>query len=112
MDGQGNIEVNAPKNMSITVGENLDISVGKNMTTNVGQTISETAGEDIVQSAAGNITESADNKTEIVDKNYIKQAKEINETAGQITAISTNGNMVIQSAKIVELNSGEKSNLF
>ena len=36
MDGNGNIEVTAPKNMTFNAGENLDINVCKNMNTNVG----------------------------------------------------------------------------
>jgi len=36
MDGKGNINVHAPKNMTFTAGENLNINVGQNMTTTVG----------------------------------------------------------------------------
>lgn len=36
MDGQGNIKVNAPKNISFDVGNNFDINVANNMTFNVG----------------------------------------------------------------------------
>lgn len=38
MDGQGNINVNAPKNIIFTAGENLDVQVGNNLTFNVGNT--------------------------------------------------------------------------
>ncbi|WP_136667928.1 type VI secretion system Vgr family protein [Flavobacterium sp. H122] len=46
MDGQGNINVNAPNDMNITVGKNLNINVGSNMTTSVGVNMTETVGVD------------------------------------------------------------------
>ena len=128
MDGKGNISVNAPNNMNLTAGKNMNITVGENLTTNVGSNqntsvgknisisagidISETAGKDIMQSASGNITEFADNKMEIIEKSYMKQSEISTEIAGQISVHSTIENMVMKSAKTVELNSGEKGNLF
>jgi type VI secretion system secreted protein VgrG len=128
LDGKGNIDMNAPNNMNITVGKNMNITVGDNLTTTVGKDqntsvgrniavtagidISETAGKDIIQTASGNITEFADNKTEIVELNYTKQSEKSSEIAGQINVHSTIENMVMKSAKTVEINSGEKGNLF
>jgi uncharacterized protein involved in type VI secretion and phage assembly len=128
MDGQGNIAVNAPKNMSITVGENMDVQVGKNISINAGENItvsagenimvtaskdiSESAGGNLVQSASGDIVESADNKTEVVKEEYSRYSKTSNEVAQQATLFSTKENMTIQSGKTVEINSAEKSNLF
>jgi type VI secretion system secreted protein VgrG len=128
MDGKGNININAPNNMNITVGKNMNITVGENLTTNVGMNqqtsvaknisitagvdIAETAGKDIIQSASGNITEFADNKMEIIEKSYTKQSDIFTEIAGKINVNSTKENMVLKSAKTVELNSGEKGNLF
>jgi len=34
MDGQGNINVNAPNDITFTAGKNMNINVGQNMTTN------------------------------------------------------------------------------
>jgi len=120
MDGNGNIAVNAPKNMTITVGENMDVSVGKNITVNAGenidvsagQDISERAGKDIFQSASGDITETADNKTEVVEKNYQRLSEKSVSQADSISAFSTEENMTLQSGKTVRINSVEKSNLF
>ncbi|MEC3874203.1 type VI secretion system Vgr family protein [Chryseobacterium salviniae] len=44
MDGQGNINVNAPNDMNFTVGKNLNISVGQNMATTVGMNKSDSIG--------------------------------------------------------------------
>lgn len=128
MDGQGNIAVNAPNNMTITVGKNMDVSVGDNMNVSVGKNISvnagqnisvdagqnidETAGGDINQTASGDITERADNKTEMVEQNYQRLSEKSVTQAAEITAFSTDENMVLQSGKTVKINSAEKSNLF
>lgn len=120
MDGNGNIAVNAPKNMTITVGENMDVSVGKNISVSAGENIdvsagkniNETAGGDISQTASGNITETADNKTEMIEADYQRVSEKSVIQANDITAFSTKENMVLQSGKTVEMNSAEKSNLF
>ena len=36
MDGQGNIDVNAPKNLTLNVGENVTITAGKNISVSSG----------------------------------------------------------------------------
>lgn len=120
MDGQGNIAINAPKNMTVTVGENMNISVGKNISINArenitvdaGQDIDETAGGDINQMASGDINEVANKKTEKIQEDYNRSSKTSNEIAQKVTVFSQKENMTLQSAKTVELNSAEKSNLF
>ncbi|NDV70000.1 type VI secretion system Vgr family protein [Dysgonomonas sp. 25] len=120
MDGDGNIAVNAPKNMTIIVGENMDVTVGKNISVTAGENISvdagqnidETAGGDINQTASRDITETADNKTEMIEKDYKRNSKASNEVAQQVTVFSSKENMTLQSGKTVLLNSAEKSNLF
>ncbi|WP_415325666.1 type VI secretion system Vgr family protein [Chryseobacterium sp. MMS23-Vi53] len=44
MDGAGNINVNAPNDITFTAGKNMNINVGQNMTTTVGMNSSETIG--------------------------------------------------------------------
>lgn len=120
MDGQGNIAVNAPKNMTIGVGENLEVTVGKNITVSAGENIDITAGKDINETASGdinqtssgNINETSENKTETVEKDYKRNSKTSNEVAKQVTVFSEKENMTLQSGKTVLLNSAEKSNLF
>ena len=56
MDGNGNIEVTAPNDITFTAGKNMNISVGQNMTTSVGMNSN--------LSISGNSTESvSQNKT-------------------------------------------------
>jgi len=116
MDGQGNINVNAPndmnftagKNLNINVGENMTISVGQNISTNAGNNIGVTAGNDIIETATGNRMEMSDNRTEIVQKDYTRQSDTSDIFAKKITAISSEEDILIQSAKTVHMNSGEK----
>ena len=104
MDGEGNIAVNATKNMTITVGKNISV--------NAGQNIDETVGKDINQVANGDINESSDNRTEVVEKEYTRDAKKSDHFADEVSITTSKENIIIQSAKSVKWNSTEKSNLF
>jgi len=121
MDGKGNIDVNAPKNFTVNAGENVNITAGKNISVNAGENIDnsaskdifQTAGHDISQTAAGDFTESANNKTEIIEKTYIRSSLESTHHAEEVTIFSTKENMLLESSqKTVEVNSAEKSNMF
>ena len=54
MDGNGNIEVTAPKNMTFNAGENISINAGMNINSVAGQNVSTTAGMNISESATLN----------------------------------------------------------
>ena len=121
MDGQGNISVHAPKNMTLNAGENIIMTAGKDISISAGENISNAAkenitsvaGTDIVQTAAtGEIRETSDIRTEMVKKEFKRQAETSNEIAGEISLFSEKENMTMQSGKTVELNSAEKSKLF
>jgi len=120
MDGKGNISLNAPKNFTLYAGENINITAGKEIVVDAGESISSTAnqninstaGNDIVQNAAGDIRESSDTRTEMVEKEFSRQSETSNEIAGEISMFSELENMTMQSGKIVEFNSAEKSKLF
>ena len=120
MDGKGNISMNAPKNFTLNAGENVSINAGKNVTVGAGEDISNTAndniisvaGTDIIQTATGDIKETSDNRTEIVEKNFKRQADISNEIASEAKMFSEKENLTIQSGKTIEFNSAEKSKLF
>ena len=50
--------------------------------------------------------------TELVDIDFKRQASTSNEVAGEVSVFSEKENMTMQSGKIVEFNSAEKSKLF
>lgn len=120
MDGQGNISVNAPKNFSVTAGDDILLSAGKNISVSAGENISNSANEnissvagtDIIQTATGDIKESSDNRTELVESNFKRQAAISDEIAGEVSIFSEKENMTMQSGKTVEFNSAEKSKMF
>jgi type VI secretion system secreted protein VgrG len=121
MDGKGNISVNAPKNFTLNAGENINISAGKNVTVTAGENIDntankdimQTAGQDINQTAAGDFIENANNKTEIIEKTHIRSSLESTQHAEEVTIFSSKENMLLESsAKTVDVNSAEKSNMF
>ncbi|MFD1601275.1 type VI secretion system Vgr family protein [Flavobacterium artemisiae] len=120
MDGKGNINVTAPKNITIKAGEdfivsagkNVKIGAGENMDCDAGKDISQTAGNDLTQTASGDITESSDNRKEMVDKDFIRQADTSNIIASGVSIFSNKENLTLQSGKTVEVNSVEKSKMF
>ena len=120
MDGNGNINVNAPKNFTLNAGENITMTAGKDVSVSAGNNISNSAndnitsvaGTDIVQTASGEIRETSDMRTEDVAKEFKRQSQISNEFAGEVSVFSEKENMTMQSGKIVEFNSAEKSKLF
>ncbi|SHN08221.1 type VI secretion system Vgr family protein [Flavobacterium pectinovorum] len=120
MDGKGNINVTAPKNITMQAGEdftinagkNVKIGAGENMDCDAGNNISQTAGNDLTQRATGDITESSDNRRELVDKDFLRQADTSNVIASGVSIFSNKENLTLQSGKTVEVNSAEKSKMF
>ncbi|WP_293783895.1 phage baseplate assembly protein V [uncultured Pedobacter sp.] len=100
------------KNMQINVQENMDVQVGQNQSTNAGKDIATTAGNNYSLSAVGDVSETSNNRTELATKDFKRIADTSNEIASEISMFSAKENMTMQSGKIVELNSAEKSNLF
>ncbi|MPS72960.1 MAG: hypothetical protein E2590_07375 [Chryseobacterium sp.] len=110
-----NITVTAPetmtfncKNMNINVGENMTTSVGMNISTNAGNNIDITANNDITETAVGNRIEMSDNRTEMIQQDYIRQSDTSDIFAKKIIATSSEEDILLQSAKTVHMNSGEK----
>jgi len=120
MDGEGNIEVNAPKNFTVTAGEDVNFSAGKNIKMQAGENIESgagsnivsVAGTDIIQNASGEIAEMSNTRTEIASNEITRQSLSSNTFADKIDMFSSKQNMTLQSGKSVEQNSGEKSILF
>ncbi|MDQ0968626.1 type VI secretion system secreted protein VgrG [Flavobacterium sp. W4I14] len=108
-----NMQINVEENMDVKVGKNISESAGENITTSANEDITQTAGKDINISATGDMKESANNKTEMVEKAYMRSAQESTQYAEKVTIFSTKENMLLESSeKTVEINSAEKSNLF
>ncbi|HEX8268458.1 MAG TPA: phage baseplate assembly protein V [Flavobacterium sp.] len=106
-----NINITAPETVTISA-KNIQLNADESITSSAGKNISATAAGDIVHSASGNINELSDSRTEIVEKDYIRTSATSVEIAEEVTLNSTKENILMQSAKTVAFNSGEKSNIF
>ena len=119
MDGQGNIKVSAPKNISFTAGQNINISAGQNITTTAGMNISASAGMSynvfaggtISQNAVMNYTLTAANITEIAEGERKSKAKEVIDQSGKKTIHSEESNSIHSKGNLYN-NSGEKSIIY
>lgn len=107
-----NMQINVQENMAVQVGKEQSVNVGDNQTVSVGKDITTSAGNNFSLTATGDIQENSDNRTEIVSKDFLRQSETSNELASEISVFSQKENMTLQSGKIVEINSAEKSKLF
>ena len=117
MDGQGNIKVSAPKNISFTAGQNINISAGQNITTTAGMNISASAGMSynvfaggtISQNAVMNYTLTAANITEIAQEAFDTFSNEYTGISGKVAMNSEENNIAINTPKHIQLKSNEKT---
>ncbi|WP_312342506.1 hypothetical protein [Chryseobacterium binzhouense] len=118
MDGAGNINVNAPKNMTFTAGENVTITAGMNITASAGMNISETAGMNhssfagamMMQNAVADYSLMAANIMEVAQGERKSKAKEVTDQSKEKKIVSENKNEVHTKGSF-DNNSGENSKL-
>ncbi|KQK24372.1 hypothetical protein AR438_17235 [Chryseobacterium aquaticum] len=108
MDGQGNINVNAPKNISFTAGENLLINAGNNIVASAQKNVNILAGEDITETANDDYNLTASNIIETAEVGRSSMAKKITENMQSGAYISTKEAINVESAKEVNVNSGKQ----
>ena len=124
MDGNGNIEVTAPNDITFTAGKNMNINVGENMTTTVGMNqsdsvgmnkstsvtmnITETAGANIWQNATLDYSLNATNIMKIASENYTYDATDIHKNAAEGIEVAASKDYVQNSEQTVHNLSGEK----
>jgi len=108
MDGQGNINVNAPKNISFTAGENLLINAGNNIVASAQKNVNILAGEDITETANDDYNLTASNIIETAEVGRSSMAKKITENMQSGAYISTKEAINVESAKEVNINSGKQ----
>lgn len=96
MDGAGNINVNAPKNMTFTAGEDINISAGKNMST--------TVGNDHKINITNNHQFASKNYKQTVNENKtVNITGDLDETTSKTTHKAKNGDILIQSAGVAKV---------
>jgi type VI secretion system secreted protein VgrG len=118
MDGQGNIDVTAPKNFTVNAGENITFTAGQNINSSATLNISESAGVDksttvgvMLNTSVGgdSMMNVVGNMFELVKGNKETEGKAIKEMAKEVTLNSTEGSINVKGAKNVNNHSGEKS---
>ncbi|BFO66735.1 type VI secretion system Vgr family protein [Chryseobacterium sp. KCF3-3] len=118
MDGQGNISVTAPKNMTLNAGENISMTAGMNITSNAGMNISETAGVNhssfaggmMMQNAVADYSLMAANIMEIAQGERKSRAKSVTDQSKKKQVVSDEKNELHTKGNF-ENNSGEKSKM-
>jgi len=109
MDGKGNIEVNAPKNISFTAGEDISMKATKNITLNAGQdynlttanNMSTKVGNDSSTNIVNRQTYSSGDYTENVRGNKkVVITGDLDETTASYNHNAISGDATIQSAGV------------
>jgi type VI secretion system secreted protein VgrG len=119
MDGQGNIEVNAPKNFTVNAGENITFTAGQNINSTATMNISESAGVDKTTTVGmlHQLSVGANYMVNVVGKmiEYVKGNIESHTDEGRqetgVKGVDTNGEGAINnhSQKEIQNNSSEKT---
>ncbi|MFB9057229.1 phage baseplate assembly protein V, partial [Mariniflexile ostreae] len=112
MDGKGNIQVTAPKNMTMNVGEDLEISVGKNMNINVGKNMITRIDNNNEIAVGSNNTMKIENLHKLTTKNYKQTVTEdktvaitgdLKENTGTTTHKAEQGDILFKSAGVAKV---------
>jgi len=107
MDGNGNIDVTAPKNITINAGESIIMSAGQNIVASAQKDINVIAGESITEMASEDYNLTASNiiETALIGRN--SNAKSITENIESSTYISNKESVTVESSTAVNVNSGK-----
>ena len=118
MDGNGNIELDAPKDMTFNAGENINMNAGQNMTTTIRLNKTDTIGGNHTETITGSKTISIGlnfflnvigNMAEWIKGNKETESKDIKEMAQEVLLNSVEKSINIRGAKNVNNHSGETS---
>lgn len=108
MDGQGNIHVTAPKNMTFTAGEDMQISVGRNMTTKVGQDSSLNIGNDLTESITKRYTQTSENKNITVKQDQTESTgNKFKSTSGEADIQTSKGDLKLRGSSLAVFQGGK-----
>lgn len=108
MDGQGNIHVTAPKNMTFTAGEDMHISVGRNMTTKIGQDSTLHIGNDHTESITKRYTQTSENKTITVKQDQTESTgNKFKSTSGEADIQTSKGDLKLRGTSLAVFQGGK-----
>ncbi|MDR6919777.1 MULTISPECIES: type VI secretion system Vgr family protein [Chryseobacterium] len=108
MDGQGNIQVTAPKNMTFIAGEDMHISVGRNMTTKIGQDSTINIGNDHTESITKRYTQTSENKSVTVRKDQTESTgNKFKSIAGETDIQTSKGDLKLRGTTLAVFQGGK-----
>ncbi|PQA90891.1 Vgr family protein [Chryseobacterium shigense] len=108
MDGQGNIHVTAPKNMTFTAGEDMKISVGRNMTTKIGQDSTLNIGNDHTESITKRYTQTSENKSVTVKKDQTESTgNTFKSISGEADIQTSKGDLKLRGSSLAVFQGGK-----
>ncbi|MBO9690485.1 phage baseplate assembly protein V [Chryseobacterium sp.] len=108
MDGQGNIHVTAPKNMTFTAGEDMQISVGRNMTTKIGQDSTLHIGNDHTESITKRYTQTSENKSVTVKKDQTESTgNTFRSISGEADIQTSKGDLKLRGTSLAVFQGGK-----
>lgn len=108
MDGQGNIHVTAPKNMTFTAGEDMQISVGRNMTTKIGQDSTLNIGNDHTESITKRYTQTSENKSVTVKKDQTESTgNTFKSISGEADIQTSKGDLKLRGSSLAVFQGGK-----
>ena len=116
MDGNGNINVNAPNDMTFTAGKNVTITAGMNITSSAGMNITESAGMNhssnagamMMQNAVADYSLMAANIMEVAKENFESRSSEYSKISGEILINAHEKDIKINTPKKINVQTGEK----
>ncbi|MBS7253711.1 type VI secretion system Vgr family protein [Flavobacterium branchiicola] len=108
MDGNGNIEVTAPKNINMNAGENITMSAGQNIVATAQKNVNVVAGESITEIANHDYNLTASNIIETALLGKKSQAKKITETMKMGNYVGNKENVNVRSGTEVYVDSGKQ----
>ncbi|MEI3789260.1 MULTISPECIES: type VI secretion system Vgr family protein [unclassified Chryseobacterium] len=108
MDGQGNIHVTAPKNMTFTAGEDIQISVGRNMTTKIGQDSTIHIGNDHTESITKRYTQTSENKSVTVKQDQTESTgNKFKSISGEADIQTSKGDLKLRGTSLAVFQGGK-----
>ncbi|WP_084680244.1 type VI secretion system Vgr family protein [Chryseobacterium luteum] len=108
MDGQGNINVTAPKNMTFTAGEDMHISVGRNMTTKIGQDSTMHIGNDHTESITKRYTQTSENKSVTVKQDQTESTgNTFKSISGEADIQTSKGDLKLRGSSLAVFQGGK-----
>ncbi|MCT2561583.1 type VI secretion system Vgr family protein [Chryseobacterium herbae] len=108
MDGQGNINVTAPKNMTFTAGEDMHISVGRNMTTKIGKDSTMHIGNDHTESITKRYTQTSENKIITVKKDQTESTgNTFKSISGEADIQTSKGDLKLRGSSLAVFQGGK-----